>query len=127
MSRNVQMAQAAWSESPLPEWLLTLAEACDRTSQADVAKQLRYSGTVVNQVLRRKYTGSYAAVEQAVSGAFKAATVRCPVIGDIAAQACLEHQRAPFAGTNNIRVRLYRACRNGCTHSRLPNRSVTKE
>ena len=117
-TRNLDMARAAWGDA-MPSWLETLATECDRTSQADVSRRLRYSGGVIGPVLRRSYTGSYDAVEQAMKGVFQAAKVRCPVLGDMAMQDCLEHQRRPFAGTNNIRVRLYKACRGGCTHSRL--------
>lgn len=47
------------------------------------------------------------------------ATVACPVAGELRMHHCLQNQRMPFAATNPQRVRLYRACRAGCPHSRL--------
>ena len=120
--RNLKMARDAWGDD-LPSWVELLARESDRTSQSEVARKLRYSsGGVVGEVLRKRWTGSYDNVRKAVEGAFQAATVRCPVVGDIASHACLEHQRAPYASTNPIRVRLYRACRSGCPHSGLKTR-----
>lgn len=118
MTKNLDLARAAYGAA-LPAWLECLAIECDRSSQQDVAKQLRYSGTVVNQVLAGKYNGSLGAVESAFKGAFQAASVNCPVVGEIALQVCMEHQRAPFANTNPMRTRLYRACRGKCPHSRI--------
>ncbi len=114
----VDVATAAW-QPECPAWVLQLAEACDASGKAAVARRLRYSDAVVGEVIRHKYTGSYAAVERAVHGVFANATVPCPVLGDILEHACLEHQRKPFAATNRARVTLYRACRNGCAHSRI--------
>lgn len=99
------------------DWLTVLAEACRDSSQAAVAARIGYSATVVNQVLKGKYTGDLRAVEQAVRGALLSYTIECPVLGALPAHLCLEHQRRPFAATNPLRVRLYRACRT-CTHRR---------
>lgn len=119
MAKNVEIAHLAWG-AILPDWVAQLAVQCDSSSQAAVAKAMRYSGTVINQVIARKYAGSLNAVEAAFKGAFQDAKVKCPVLGVIAMHACAEHQRAPFAMTNPMRTRLYRACRSGCLHSRLP-------
>lgn len=112
----IDRARAAWGEA-LPDWVLVLAERCDASSQAKVAKEIGYSGAVVSHVLKAAYTGDMAKVEKAVRGAFLAATVDCPVLGDIGGNECLGHQRRKFAMTNHIRVALYRACHGGCRHS----------
>lgn len=114
----VERANAYWKDTPV--WVLALAEECDaRKSQAKVGLRIGYSAAVVNQVLSHSYKGDLSKVEAAVRGAFMGETVECPVVGPIGRDRCLSHQRAPLAATNPQRVRLYRACRNGCPHSRL--------
>jgi DNA transposition AAA+ family ATPase len=101
------------------DWVDALAEACERSTQKRIADRIGYSASVVNQVLKGVYRGDLSAVEQAVRGALMDLHVECPVLGELAADRCLEIQRQPFAATNATRVRLYRACRSGCPHSRL--------
>jgi len=103
----------------LPDWVRALAEECDRTSQRAAAARIGYSAAAVNQVLAGKYRAPETRVELAVRAALLAAEVCCPVAGVIPAARCLENQRLPWASTNPQRVALYRACRNGCPHSRL--------
>lgn len=98
-----------WGDSA-PEWVIVLAEDCDRRSQKQVAQAIGYSAAVVNTVLSRTYKGDWGAVEQAVSGALLHVVVQCPVAGELAAHQCLEYQRQPFRATNAQRVRLYKAC-----------------
>ena len=45
--------------------------------------------------------------------------VECPVLGEIPADRCLLEQRKPQAASSPQRLRLYRACRSGCPHSRI--------
>jgi hypothetical protein len=101
------------------DWQKRLRAECERASQSRVAAQIGYSEGVVSAVLSGSYKGDLGAVQKAVEGAFMGATVDCPVLGDLAANKCLEHQRRPFAATNETRVRLWNACRAGCPHSRL--------
>lgn len=115
---SVRNARESWGDD-LPGWVLVLAEQCDRASQKKAADAIGYSSAVVNQVLKKSYTGDLTAVEKAVRGAFLNATVECPILGDLALHHCLQYQRAKFSATNQLRVRLYRACRNGCPHSKL--------
>lgn len=118
MTKNLDTAIASWG-AELPQWIRMLASECDCSSQRAVAAQLRYSPGTVNQVLQRKYPAHLSAVEAAFNGAFLNRQVACPVLGQIQQQVCMEHQRQPFALGNPSRVRLYRACRGGCPHSRL--------
>jgi DNA-binding transcriptional regulator YdaS (Cro superfamily) len=92
------------------DWLTVLREQCDAKSQAKVAKLIRYSPAVVNQVLKGTYKGDVSSVQRAVEGALMGLTVECPVIGQLARNQCLEIQRRPFAATNHLRVQLSRAC-----------------
>lgn len=103
----------------MSEWIAILAEECERSSQATVARRLGYSPAVINQVLKRTYKGDVNRVQAVVEGALMGRTVDCPVVGELPRNTCLDHQRAPFAATNAQRVRLYRACRSGCPHSRI--------
>lgn len=117
----IERATAAWN-GHLPTWVQKLAEACDATSQNQVANQIGYSPTYVSWVINNKCAErkiDETAVQQAVEGALMARIVNCPVLGEMRADICLKHQRAPYADTNHVRVRLYRACRNGCQNSRL--------
>lgn len=116
---NVAKAAASWGEH-MPPWVVALAEACNSTTQTAVAKRLGYSSTVVSLVLSNNYgNGDIARIEQMVRGALMAETVSCPRLGGIARNDCLEWQAKPFAPTSTHRVEMYRACRNGCAHSRL--------
>ena len=115
-------ARENWNDE-LPDWVLVLAEQCDRASQQKVADTIGYSSSVINQVLKNRYNGNMKAVQAAVSGAYLNVNVVCPVLGEIGLHRCLQHQRAKFQATNSTRVRLYKACRGigtpRCKHSKL--------
>lgn len=113
----IQKARTAWGDE-LPDWVHALATECSATSQKAAAGRIGYSPAVVNTVLARTYKGDLTAVQQAVEGALLSATVMCPVAGDIPSHVCLEYQRRPLVPTNSQRVRMFRACRSGCPHSR---------
>lgn len=102
-----------------PAWLLVLREQVAESGQRRVAKDIGYSAAVVSQVMNKKYAGDMAQVERRVRGAYMGETVFCPVLGEISVNRCLEIQKQPFASTNPQRVRLYRACRSGCSNSQL--------
>lgn len=113
---SIARARSAWGDTP-PDWIVALAEACDRASQASVAKRLGISGSVVNQVLGRCYAGRMDTAETRVRGTLMAETVACPVLGDVSSARCLDEQRRPFHPTNHQRVRLWKACRS-CANNR---------
>lgn len=102
----------------MTDWMKALQDACKETSQAKVAVRLGVSSAMISQALKGKYPGSTETLKQRVEGALMGHVVACPVLGEIPANTCLDHQRAPFAATNAQRVRLYRACRSGCPNSR---------
>jgi len=99
-------------------WVDVLREACDCTSQKKVSQRIGYSATTVNQVLKGTYKGDLTAVQQAVCGALMNKSVVCPVMGEMPGDVCLTHQRQPFAATNPMRVKLFKACRSGCPNYR---------
>jgi hypothetical protein len=103
------------------DWLAALTAACGArgSSQAKVALRLGVSAALVNQVLRGKYKGSLANIEQRVRGELMAATVGCPILGEISSRRCLDEQARPFAATNPTRVALYHECHGMCPHSRV--------
>ncbi|MCB1832070.1 MAG: transcriptional regulator [Geminicoccaceae bacterium] len=103
----------------MSEWMAVLRDVCDRHSQAWAAKRIGYSDAVVSGVLKGKYKGDIGAVQKAVEGAFMASVVECPALGPIAANRCLREQREELRPSNPQRVKIWRACRSGCVHSRL--------
>ncbi len=75
-----EVARQHWGE-PLPDWIARLAEECEATSQRQAAERIRYSAGLVSNVLRNRYTGDMAGVEEAVRGALMGDTVTCPELG----------------------------------------------
>ena len=118
MVSAINRATAGWGAMP-PDWVVVLAEECDRTSQRRAAQRIGYSPSAVNQVLSGTYNAGLNAVETAVRGRLMGAAVDCPALGRIGRGDCLDWQARPFAAGNRRRVEMYRACRNGCPHSRI--------
>lgn len=108
----------AW-KGKAPDWVIELAAEATRTSGVMAAKKIGYAGAVVTQVCRNKYPGDLSRVEAKVRGALMGETVTCPVLGDIGRHRCLDEQKMPFSAASSIRAKLFRACRNGCPHSRI--------
>lgn len=120
----VAKVNAAWGDTA-PDWVLVLAEACARTSQSAVAKRVGYSAPTISAVLGNAYKGNMPKVEDAVRWQLIGDTVSCPMLGAIRKTECLEWQSKPYAATSSHRVAMYRACRDGCPHSRIA--STTEE
>lgn len=118
MSGIVDKARMAWGDD-CPDWVVTLATACDETSQNKVAVQINRSASLVSAVLSGKYRGDMTAVEEVVRGVFEAATVECPELGTIPSNICRDWQlkSRSFVNVNSQRVRMYRAC-NRCSRCR---------
>lgn len=111
MTTPSEIARAAWGGAP-PDWVLRMAEACEATSQAKVARKLGYSDSVVSAVLRRKYAGRMDLVEEQVRGHLMAAVVDCPQLGRIGTPVCRDwrDKAGSFSGHNALRVAMFRAC-----------------
>ncbi|MEQ8747324.1 transcriptional regulator [Pyruvatibacter sp.] len=114
----IERARVAWGAG-MPEWVRVLAEQADATSQNRVAQALGFSAGIVSQVLSNKYPGRLDRIEQSVSGLYLGATVECPVLGEIRRDHCAREQKRGLTFENPIRPKVYRACRDGCPHSRL--------
>jgi hypothetical protein len=99
-----------------PRWLALLREHIARTSGARVARELGYSPALVSQVAACKYGGDLERVARRVIEVYGGQHVECPVLGEIALACCAQERKRPFAATNPVRVRLYRACRT-CMHN----------
>lgn len=121
MTGVVETTRAAWAEAqkPMPEWVAAMAAECARTSQNQVARQIGRSAAVVSQVLRARYPGDMAAVEELFNGAFRGAFCACPAKGTIRVDQC-RHWREKarkFVNVNAERVQMYRAC-SACPRNR---------
>lgn len=105
--------------SSMADWMAILRAQVDTHGQAATAARLRYSSSVVSQVLSGTYRGRVDRVAQRVIEVYGGLEVSCPVLGTIELSRCAEERLRPFAATNPLRVRLYRACQ-GCPNN--PNR-----
>lgn len=109
---------AAW-HGEAPDWITELARLATAKGLRVCARKIGYSQTTISQALANKYPGALDKIEETVRGALMDVKVPCPVLGTIGRDKCLASQSQPKAYTNSVRTRLYRACRNGCPHSRL--------
>jgi len=118
VSGPVETAIEHWG-AEIPDWVALLAAQCAESSQNKVAKRLNRSAALVSAVLRNRYEGDMAAVEEVVRGVFELATVVCPALGEIQTNICRDWQLAArkFSNVNSERVRMYRAC-NRCPRYR---------
>lgn len=116
---TMMIASEAWSGGELPDWVAALAAETEKLGEKAVAKVVGYSPSVIYEVIRCRYGGSYSRVEASVRQTIMRVVVKCPIAGEITGGACTEHQRRPYSSSNPTRVALYRACRNGCPHSSL--------
>lgn len=104
--------------SPVPDWLLALAEECDRTSLSKSAQRIGRSPACVSQVLRNIYPGNIEGVEEMVRGALMKTTIACPALGELRRDQCqIWRNRAngPLISANSQSVQMFRACRR-CAH-----------
>lgn len=118
MSGPVDTAREHWGEA-MPDWIALLAAQCAATSQNRVAKQMNRSAALVSAVLRNRYEGDMAAVEEVVRGVFERATVACPGLGEVQTNICRDWQlmARKFSAENSERARMYRVC-NRCPRFR---------
>lgn len=107
---NVVKARAAWGEAA-PEWVLVLAEYCDRVGQTKTAKKLGRSGALVSQAISNSYPSPLTDLEQRVRGELMNESVACPVLGLLTKRRCVDAQRKnSTAPKNAMRVELRRMC-----------------
>lgn len=111
MTTPLDIARTAWG-NPLPDWIECLALECARSTQRQVAARLGRSAGLISQILRNKYPGDVAAIEDAVRGAFLGASVMCPALGELPTDECQMWRKRASSGTrtNALRVRMIGAC-----------------
>ena len=104
------------------DWLEVLRKECLASSQSAVARRLGVSATLVNQALKGTYTGNLGRLQTLVEGTLMNQSVDCPAVGEMPKHKCVEHQdrQRSMAFVNPYFSKLYRACRSGCPHSKLP-------
>lgn len=109
----VAKANTAWGQD-IPDWVVALAEACELTSQNQVAKRLGHSGALVSYVLSNSYTGDVDRIEAKVRAILMRDVVECPELGEIAASVCKgwQEKSTTFRAVNPMRVQMFRACLN---------------
>ena len=114
-TQNSIKAQKAWGDC-LPDFVQALAEACDKSSQRQVGRNLGLSCAAVNLLINNRYhPRPYAYVKERIRKGLMVENVFCPVLSEIPRLRCLEEQRAPFSSNNPLRLSLYRACPS-CPH-----------
>lgn len=101
------------------QWLAMLQLQVKTLGQRTVAEQLNLSTATISQVCNEKYPGDMARISALVESVYLNKTVHCPVLGEIPWHQCQQHQKNHYTG-NPQKLRLYKACRSGCTHSDLP-------
>lgn len=114
--RNIDAAKAAWGAG-IPDWIIILAEECDRAGQAPTARRIGVAKTTVNEIVRNKYKANTKNVEQKVRGALMGKTVACPVLDEITVDHCIQNRKRKFSAANPINVALHRTCPT-CVHNR---------
>lgn len=112
MSGPVETARLSWG-ADIPDWIVRLAEECAASSQSKVAARIGRSAALVSNVLRRKYPGDMAAVEDLVRGTFMRATIQCPALGEISAADCRRwiQLAQTYSNETSERVGMRNACR----------------
>ncbi len=108
----------AW-HNDVPDWVSELASLADQSGLKGAGERISYSASAVSSVLSNAYKGDLPRVEQAVRGALMGLIVNCPVLGELPRNQCLDWQKSPFSTSDSMRVRVFRACRRGCLHSRI--------
>jgi hypothetical protein len=113
------LAKAREAHGFAPDWIEALAVACDASTGRAVARRLGVSPAAVCRVLANAY-GDTERMERRVREILMATAVICPVLGDIDAATCREHQKRPYTPINPTFVRLFRACRT-CPQQETPH------
>lgn len=114
------------------DWVEVLREACAKSTQAAVARQLGYSPSVINQVLKGTYKGDLKAVEGKVRALLIKESVFCPALERVLQKSfCLEFQqkavrfhRQQLSAASSLHQAIYNECLGECPLSQV---SLIKE
>jgi hypothetical protein len=118
MTDNPHLTKATECWGAPPDWIVALAEACHKSSQAAVARQLAVSGGLISQLLSNTYPAGTARIEERVRGLLMRAVVDCPVMGELPTNECQDWRRkaaSPQLASPRA-VMMCRACM-GCAHN----------
>jgi len=107
-------AFAAWGAQP--DWVIALATACDRSSQASVAKMLGMNSGYVSYALRNEKPQYHQVVAEAVRGKLMGETIDCPVLGEIDQALCARHRKSRLRPIAPEQKRLRATCPT-CIHN----------
>ena len=121
-SSAMNRARAGWNDAP-PDWIVALAEECDRTSQPKAAERIGKSAASVNLVLGGLYPARTKKIEAAVLSELMDAAISCPELGPISAAVCRVHQAEPYSNQNPTKINLFRACRVTCPNGLAKEKS----
>ena len=109
------------------KWHRNLCEVAERLSRRQIAERLDCSTALVSMVVNGKYAEHRITdFKEKFEGEFMGHCVMCPVVGELTRNRCLAFQSREFCATNPTRVQLYRACRDGCEHSRIAMKELVK-
>ncbi|ODS10956.1 hypothetical protein [Vibrio scophthalmi] len=106
-------------------WLDELRQQVDSASLGIVAKEMGLSKATISLVINGKYNGDMVRMQAIVESVYMGHTVNCPVLGEIPKHKCAAHQSAKHVGSTPNAIRLWKACRSGCSHSQLKERLNT--
>lgn len=117
---SLNKALAAWGRHA-PDWIKTLAEACDETSLRKVAERLKVSPAILSLAINARRE-KLDFVKTRVEAVLMISIVACPVLGVMGKNECLQEQAKPYNAANPLRIRLFRTCRNGCPNYTSTNK-----
>ncbi len=101
---------SAWGDNP-PEFVRVLANVVEQEgSNAAAARRLGINRASVSTLLANKYPASTDKMAQVIMA--WSSLVQCPVQGPITGEECQKERNKPFVGSNQMRIRQYRACRS---------------
>ena len=92
------------------EWVQVLNAEVQSRGKAAVADALGCSRAMVHQLKEAKYDSPIEKWRRKVMAELAQDRVQCPVLGAIDMDECREHRNRGFAGTNPVRVELFRTC-----------------
>ncbi|WP_321392759.1 hypothetical protein [Emcibacter sp.] len=99
-----------WGENA-PEFIIVMAQACDKISQAGVARDVGISTTAVNLLLNNRYKAKLDRVERKVRSALMHETVHCPYLDiEITQRDCDTHSQAKITMASPQLFKHRRAC-----------------
>ena len=96
---------------PVSNRMQLFEKAVTDKGQAQVARDMGYSASAVNQVVRGKYQGGLDRFLERAAEVYGKEKVSCPVLGMITLRRCSEERRKPFSTSSPQRVQLFRVCK----------------